>query len=243
MHVFIKDDKGGGMQILIVDDKRTTTDYICKGLQALQYNADAAYDGAEALYMANEKTYDLIVLDIMLPILSGWDVLAKLRAGNSRVPVLILSASDDVDNRIKGLESGADDYLIKPFSFHELVARIKSILRRSPTISPPLDSIGDLRINYQSFAAYRRDKKLHLSNKEFKLLAFLVKHQGEVLSRSVIAERVWDINFESNTNVIDVAIRRLREKVDDPFEQKLIHTARGIGYILELRSPCQSPSV
>lgn len=227
------------MHVLIVDDKKTTADYICKGLRALQFSADAAYDGAEALYMAKEKTYDLVVLDIMLPILDGWSVLAKLRDINPQLPVLILSACDTIEDRVKGLESGADDYLVKPFSFHELVARIKSILRRSPSITPPQDKIADLYLNYQTFTAYRSDKKLHLSSKEFKLLAFLVKHQGEVLSRSIIAERVWDINFDSNTNVIDVAIRRLREKIDEPFQQKLIHTARGIGYILEQREPCQ----
>ena len=227
------------MQILIVDDKRATTDYICKGLKALQFNADAAYDGVEALFMAKEKAYDLVVLDLMLPALSGWDVLIKLREMNPQLPILILSACDDVGSRVKGLESGADDYLIKPFSFHELVARIKTILRRQPLITHSIDSIADLRLDYQTFTAYRSNKKLHLSSKEFKLIAFLVKHQGEVLSRSVISERVWDINFELNTNVIDVAIRRLREKVDDPFKQKLIHTIRGIGYMMEVRESCQ----
>lgn len=221
------------MQILIVDDKKDTADYICQGLNALHFTADAAYDGLEALFMTAEKVYDLVVLDIMLPVLDGWSVLAKLREANPNLPVLMLSACDDVESRVKGLESGADDYLIKPFSFHELVARIKAITRRQPTITCAEDKISDLRLNYQKFTAYRADKKLHLSSKEFKLLAFFVKHQGEVLSRLVIAEHVWDINFESNTNVIDVAIRRLREKVDDPFNEKLIHTVRGIGYIME----------
>jgi len=226
------------MQILIVDDKKTTADYICEGLKALQFNADAAYDGIEALYLAREKAYDLVVLDIVLPIMDGWSVLIKLREINPQLPILILSACDATEYRIKGLESGADDYLIKPFSFHELVARIKSILRRSPSITPMLDKLADLQLNYQNFTAYRAGKKLHLSSKEFKLLTFLVKHQGEVLSRSIIAEQVWDINFDSNTNVIDVAIRRLREKTDEPFKNKLIHTVRGIGYILEQRETC-----
>lgn len=224
------------MQILIVDDKKATADYICQGLNDLHFTADAAYDGSEALFMAGEKAYDLVVLDVMLPILDGWSVLAKLRETSPNLPVLMLSACDDVESRVKGLESGADDYLVKPFSFHELVARIKAITRRQPTITCPTDKIGDLQLNYQKFTAYRANKKLNLSSKEFKLLAFFVKHQGEVLSRVVIAEHVWDINFESNTNVIDVAIRRLREKIDDPFNKKLIHTVRGIGYIMEQKS-------
>lgn len=230
------------MQILIVDDKKATADYICKGLRALQFQADAAYDGLEALYMAKEKPYDLVVLDIMLPRLSGWDVLRKLHEITPKLPILMLSACDDIDSRVKGLESGADDYLVKPFSFHELVARIKSILRRqsNEAACDTKNGIADLKLNFQAFTAYRNNQKLHLSSKEFKLLAFLVKHQGEVLSRSVISERVWDINFESNTNIIDVAIRRLRQKVDDPFKQKLIHTIRGVGYIMEERAICLS---
>ncbi|MDF1678085.1 MAG: heavy metal response regulator transcription factor [Legionellaceae bacterium] len=223
------------MQLLIVDDKRATANYICEGLKALQFNADAAYDGKEALFMAQEKSYDLVVLDVMLPILDGWGVLAQLRDTQPELPILMLSACDDVESRIKGLESGADDYLIKPFSFHELVARIKTILRRKPFITCSPDTIADLRLNHQTFTAYRRGEKLLLSSKEFKLLSFLMKHQGEVLTRTVIAEQVWDINFECNTNVIDVAIRRLREKIDDTFQPKLIHTVRGVGYILEVR--------
>ncbi|MDF1646724.1 MAG: heavy metal response regulator transcription factor [Legionellaceae bacterium] len=223
------------MNILVVDDKKSTADFICKGLSEYQFLADKAYDGAEALFMMQEKSYDLVILDVILPVIDGWTVLQKVRAQDVITPILMLSACDDVESRVKGLELGADDYLIKPFSFHELVARIKSLLRRKPVVHKSVKTIADLEIDHEKYTVFRAGKKLSLSSKEFKLLSFLMRNESEVLTRTVIAEHVWDINFECNTNVIDVAIRRLREKIDDNFKTKLIHTIRGVGYILEVR--------
>ncbi|HAU2114154.1 TPA: response regulator, partial [Legionella pneumophila] len=199
------------------------------------FQADAVYDGAEAIYRISEINYDAVVLDVMLPIMDGWAVLEKIRELKPDLPVLMLSACDDVDSRVKGLEMGAYDYLVKPFSFNELLARVKSLLRRKPKESPILLKINDLTLNLQKHTAIRGDKKLPLTAKEFMLLTFMLKRSGEVLSRTVIAEQVWDINFDTNTNIIDVAIKRLREKVDNDHPTKLIHTVRGVGYVLEIR--------
>ncbi|HAU2082255.1 TPA: response regulator, partial [Legionella pneumophila] len=192
-------------------------------------------DGAEAIYRISEINYDAVVLDVMLPIMDGWAVLEKIRELKPDLPVLMLSACDDVDSRVKGLEMGAYDYLVKPFSFNELLARVKSLLRRKPKENPILLKIDDLTLNLQKHTAIRGEKKLPLTAKEFMLLTFMLKRSGEVLSRTVIAEQVWDINFDTNTNIIDVAIKRLREKVDNDHPTKLIHTVRGVGYVLEIR--------
>jgi len=172
---------------------------------------------------------------VMLPIIDGWGVLEKMTELKPEVPVLMLSACDDVDSRVKGLEKGAYDYLIKPFSFNELLARVKALLRRRPSNNPVILSIDDLSINLQKHTVVRGDRKLSLTAKEFMLLVFMAERAGDVLSRTVIAERVWDIHFDSNTNIIDVAIKRLREKVDNDCATKLIHTVRGVGYVLEVR--------
>ncbi|MCL5272048.1 MAG: heavy metal response regulator transcription factor [Gammaproteobacteria bacterium] len=223
------------MRILIVEDQKKTADFICKGFREYQFQAGAVYDGAEAIYQISEINYDAVVLDVMLPILDGWAVLEKIREIKPELPVLMLSACDDVESRIKGLESGAHDYLIKPFSFNELLARIKSLLRRKPNENPVVLTIDDLQINVLKHTAERGGKKLLLTAKEFMLLNLMLRRTGEVLSRTVIAEHVWDIHFDSNTNIIDVAIKRLREKVDSEYPRKLIHTVRGVGYVLEIR--------
>jgi two-component system copper resistance phosphate regulon response regulator CusR len=223
------------MRILIVEDQKRTADFICKGFREYQFQADAVYDGAEAIYQISEINYDAVILDVMLPILDGWAVLEKIRELKPELPVLMLSACDDVESRIRGLESGAHDYLIKPFSFNELLARIKSLLRRKPSEQPVLLTIDDLKLNLLKHTAERGGKKLLLTAKEFMLLALMLRRTGEVLSRTIIAEHVWDIHFDSNTNIIDVAIKRLREKVDSEYPRKLIHTVRGVGYVLEVR--------
>ncbi|HAT3860952.1 TPA: response regulator [Legionella pneumophila subsp. pneumophila] len=223
------------MRLLIVEDHKRTADFICKGFSEYQFHADAVYDGAEAIYRISEINYDAVVLDVMLPLMDGWAVLEKIRELKPDLPVLMLSACDDVDSRVKGLEMGAYDYLVKPFSFNELLARIKSLLRRKPKENPILLKIDDLTLNLQKHTAIRGEKKLPLTAKEFMLLTFMLKRNGEVLSRTVIAEQVWDINFDTNTNIIDVAIKRLREKVDNDHPTKLIHTVRGVGYVLEIR--------
>ncbi|HEX7403539.1 MAG TPA: heavy metal response regulator transcription factor, partial [Usitatibacter sp.] len=192
-------------------------------------------DGWEGLRLARTEQYDLVVLDVMLPGLDGWEVMRRIRLENKTVPVLFLTARDDVDDRVKGLELGADDYLVKPFAFPELLARIRTRLRRGQAVSP-LDKllIADLEIDLLRHRVVRAGKKLDLTTKEFALLELLVRRAGEVLPRTLIASQVWDMNFHSDTNAIDVAVRRLRAKVDDGFEVKLIQTVRGIGYVLEI---------
>lgn len=224
------------MRLLIVEDHKNTADFISKGFKEFQFYVDTVYDGAEALYQIAEINYDLVILDVMLPIIDGWTVLDKIRQTKPDLPVLMLSACDDVDSRVKGLEMGAYDYLIKPFSFNELVARVKSVLRRTTSIScSTLLKLDDLTLDLGKHLAKRGEKKIALTAKEFMLLALLLKRKGEVLSRTIIAEQVWDIHFDSNTNIIDVAIKRLREKVDQDYPIKLIHTIRGVGYVLEVR--------
>ncbi len=223
------------MRLLIVEDQKRTADFICKGFREYQFQADAVYDGAEAIYQISEIHYDAVILDVMLPIMDGWAVLEQIREIKPELPVLMLSACDDVESRIRGLESGAQDYLIKPFSFNELLARIKSLLRRKPVENPVLLTIDDLKLNLLKHTAERGGKKLLLTAKEFMLLALMLRRTGDVLSRTIIAEQVWDIHFDSNTNIIDVAIKRLREKVDSEHPRKLIHTVRGVGYVLEAR--------
>ncbi|MBL7481299.1 copper-responsive two-component system response regulator LciR [Legionella bononiensis] len=223
------------MRILIVEDQKRTADFICKGFREYQFQADAVYDGAEALFQLSEIKYDAVVLDVLLPIMDGWTVLEKIRETKPDLPVIMLSACDDVESRIRGLEAGAHDYLIKPFSFNELLARVKSLLRRKPNDNPIALTIDDLKLDLMKHTAERGGKKLLLTAKEFMLLALMLRRSGEVLSRTIIAEQVWDIHFDCNTNIIDVAIKRLREKVDSDYPRKLIHTVRGVGYVLEIR--------
>lgn len=223
------------MRILIVEDEAKTAAYLAKGLNENGFIVDTALEGETGLFLATQHHYQLIILDVMLPKVDGWAILKTIRKEQPDVRVLYLTARDSLEDKVKGLELGADDYLIKPFAFSELLARVRSLLRRTISQRPEILSIADLSMDLIKHKAERGDTRLDLTPKEFALLAFLVQSRGEVVSRTLIAERVWDINFDSDTNVVDVAIRRLRQKVDDPFEKKLIHTIRGIGYVLEER--------
>lgn len=223
------------MRILVVEDEQKTSAYLNKGLSESGFIVDIASDGVDGLHLATNHPYDLIILDIMLPRLDGWSILVEIRRVMPDARVLILTARDDTDDKVKGLELGADDYLVKPFAFSELLARIRTLLRRGSTQSIDNLNIADLSIDIVKHKAFRGTQRLNLTPKEFALLVLLAQRTGEVLSRTLIAESVWDINFDCDTNVVDVAIRRLRQKVDDPFETKLIHTVRGMGYVLEQR--------
>jgi two-component system copper resistance phosphate regulon response regulator CusR len=220
------------MRILVVDDELKAGDYLRNGLQEMGYVVDVARNGQDGLHLALELQYDLIILDVMMPGLDGWQVLKSLRK-KSDTPVIFLTARDDVPDRIKGLELGADDYLVKPFSFAELVARIRTLLRRGPPRQEERLQVGDLQVDVLKRRVMRGGVKITLTNKEFALLHLLMSSQGEVLSRSLIASRIWDMNFDSDTNVVDVAVRRLRAKIDDPFAVRLIHSVRGVGYKCE----------
>jgi two-component system copper resistance phosphate regulon response regulator CusR len=222
------------MKILVVEDEPKAGDYLVKGLQESGYVADLARNGVDGLALALEHDYDLIVLDVMLPQMDGWAVLAKLRE-RKHTPVLFLTARDDVADRVKGLELGADDYLVKPFAFAELLARIKTLLRRGPVREADVVRVADLEIDVLRRRVTRQSQRIELTAKEFALLHLLAKRQGEVMSRTQIASMVWDMNFDSDTNVVDVAIRRLRAKIDDPYPLKLIQTVRGMGYLVEER--------
>jgi len=226
-----------GMKILVIEDEKKSALYLEKGLREAGYEVDVAEHGDTGLKMAMEgDDYELIILDVMLPGRDGWSVMSDLRKAGKQTPVLFLTARDTVDDRVKGLELGADDYLVKPFAFSELLARVRSVLRRNPQRQPELVKIGDLELDLFKQRALRAGKKLDLTPKEFSLLSLLARRSGEVLSRNIIAEQVWDMNFESDTNVVDVHVRRLRSKLDDPYEHKLIHTVRGVGYVLNDRA-------
>ena len=223
------------MRILVVEDDISTGDYLKKGLGEAGYSVDLARNGTDGLFRALEHGYDAIVLDVMLPGLDGWQIIEVLRK-KSDVPILFLTARDGVQDRIHGLELGADDYLIKPFSFTELVLRLRTLLRRGTVREADHYVIADLQLDVLRRKAVRQEQVIALTNKEFMLLHLLVRREGEVLSRTMIASHVWDMNFDSDTNVVDVAIKRLRAKIDRPFEVKLIHSVRGIGYVCEPRS-------
>jgi len=224
------------MRLLIVEDETKTGEYLKKGLIESSFTVDLAIDGINGLHLAMSEEYDLIILDVMLPKLNGWQILQTLRSNEINIPVLMLTARDQIEDRVKGLELGADDYLVKPFAFVELLARIRNILRRNNKTGHDEAKIQveNLQLDLLRRRAYRDLEAISLTAKEFSLLELLMRRKGEVLSRALIASQVWDMNFDSDTNVIDVAIRRLRNKVDKNFEPKLIHTIRGMGYVLDI---------
>ncbi|EON14551.1 MULTISPECIES: heavy metal response regulator transcription factor [Pandoraea] len=223
------------MRVLVIDDEPKTGAYVKKGLEESGFVVDVASDGAEGLILANDVTYDVIVLDVMLPAMDGWSVLKTLRKTHS-TPVLFLTARDDITDRVKGLELGGDDYLVKPFAFVELLARVRTLARRGPPRDSDIITLGDLEIDVTRRRVRRGATRIDLTPREFSLLQLLLRRQGEVLTRTQIASYVWDMNFDSDTNVVEVAIRRLRAKVDDEFPVKIIHTVRGVGYVAEIKT-------
>lgn len=222
------------MKILVVEDELKTGEYLTKGLTETGFVVDLADNGMTGYHLAMTAEYDLIVLDIMLPDVNGWDIVRMLRAANKSMPVLLLSALGTIEYRVKGLELGADDYLVKPFAFAELLARVRTLLRRGASVIPKSQfQVADLTLDLVSRKVNRGPVRITLTSKEFTLLEFFLRHQGEVLPRSLIASQVWDMNFDSDTNAIDVAVKRLRAKIDNDFEPKVIQTVRGVGYVLE----------
>lgn len=223
------------MKILIVEDEAKTGDYLKQGLAEAGFGADLVRSGLDGMHEGLSGDYDLLILDVNLPGLDGWQVLKALRAAGRDLPVLFLTARDQVEDRVKGLELGADDYLIKPFAFSELLARVRTLLRRGRVKEAETLALADLELDVIKRRATRAGQRIDLTAKEFALLELFLRRPGEVLSRSFIASQVWDMNFDSDTNVVEVAIRRLRAKVDDDFSPRLIHTLRGMGYVMEIR--------
>ena len=223
------------MYVLIIEDEEKTAAQLKKGLAEANIVTESSNNGIQGLAVALKKEYDLIILDVMIPGIDGWEVVKRLRSAGRKTPVLMLTARDGVQDRVMGLKAGADDYLVKPFAFSELLARIQSLLRRGPEMMPDQISVADLEVNFFAHSATRGGKRLELTQKEFTLLSLLIRRSGEVLSRTRIAERVWNLGFDSNLKIVDVKMGNLRAKVDDPFEKKLIHTVRGVGYVLEDR--------
>ena len=221
------------MRILLIEDERKTAAFLAKGLREDGFTVDIAGDGETGLELARARRYDLLIVDVMLPKKDGWAVVAELRRENFQAPILFLTARDSVRDRVKGLELGADDYLVKPFAFSELLARVHSLLRRSPTRGVEQLRIEDLEIDTRRHKAIRSGVPLNLTAKEFLLLAQLARASGEVVSRAEIMDQVWGISFGTSTNIVDVMVRRLRAKVDDPFKRKLVHTIRGVGYAIK----------
>ncbi len=221
------------MRILLIEDEKKTAAFISKGLEEAGYTVETARDGETGLHLALGSHFDLLLVDVMLPKKEGWTVVEELRAKGIHAPILFLTARDSVPDRVKGLELGADDYLVKPFAFSELVARVRSLLRRRETQQGDHLQIEDLELDTRRNRAVRAGQALHLTAKEFLLLAHLVRCAGEIVSRREIESHVWGIDFQTGTNVLDVMVRRLRAKVDDPFPKKLIHTVRGTGYVLK----------
>lgn len=227
------------MRLLLVEDQTMAADYIAKGMKENDFVVDVANNGVDGLHFLLTNDYDLAILDVMLPGMNGWKILELARQAGKTTPVMFLTARDEVEDRVRGLELGAEDYLIKPFSFSELLARVRVIMRRQAAHSAPAEEsvllISTLQLDFLKHRVSRAGKRIELTQKEFLLLSLLMRRSGEVQSRTVLAEQVWDMNFDPETNVIDVAIRRLRSKIDDGYDVKLLHTIRGAGYVLEER--------
>ena len=228
------------MKLLIVEDEAKTADYLHKGLSEQGCVVDVAGDGIDGRHLALEHDYDVIVLDAMLPGIDGFTLLRALRKVK-QTPVIMLTARDSIEDRVRGLQDGADDYLVKPFSFLELLARLQALRRRGRAQEPSQLSVADLQVDLIARRAWRGGTRIDLTGKEFALLAVLARRQGEILSKTAIAELVWDMNFDSNTNIVEVAIKRLRAKIDSGFTPKLLHTIRGMGYVMEPREPRDPP--
>lgn len=224
------------MRILIVEDEPRTAEYLHQGLSESGYVVDKAATGIDGLHLVKQNSYDLVILDVNLPEMDGWEVLESIRR-RSNTRVMMLTARGRLADKIKGLDLGADDYLVKPFEFPELLARIRTLLRRTEQASTPdVLKVADLELDPGRHRAFRGDQRIDLTTKEFALLHLLMRRSGEVLSRTQIISLVWDMNFDCDTNVVEVSIRRLRAKIDDPFDKKLIYTLRGVGYVLETRA-------
>jgi two-component system copper resistance phosphate regulon response regulator CusR len=223
------------LKILVVEDEPKAAEYLRQGLSESGYAVEVANNGTDGLHLAASGDHDLVILDVMLPGIDGFAVLSALRTSR-QVPVLMLTARERVDDKVRGFDLGADDYLVKPFQFPELLARVRALLKRNQSVpADPVVRVADLEIDPVRHRATRNGRRIDLSAKEFALLSLLAQRAGQVLSRTQIASLVWDIHFDSETNVVEVAVRRLRAKIDDPFEEKLIHTVRGVGYVLERR--------
>jgi two-component system, OmpR family, copper resistance phosphate regulon response regulator CusR len=229
------DQNGKRVRILLVEDESRVAGFIAKGLREQSYAVDIARDGGQALYQAAINDYDLVILDVLIPVKDGHAVCRELRASGFRAPILMLTARDAVDDRVSGLDSGADDYLTKPFDFKELLARLRALLRRSAVLRPQVARVADLTLNTGSHAVARAGKSMSLTAKEYALLEFLVLNEDRVVGREQIAQHVWDESFDPFSNVIDVYVKRLRDKLDTGFGRRLIHTRRGEGYILTAR--------
>jgi two-component system copper resistance phosphate regulon response regulator CusR len=222
------------MKVLVVEDEAKTAAYLRTGLSENGFVVDVAEHGEDGLHFALSHDYDVVILDVMLPRRDGWSVLADLRAAGKQTPVLFLTARDAIPDRVRGFELGSDDYLVKPFAFAELLARIRSLARRGPgRVDQRTLRVHDLEIDFFRHQAVRSGQPINLTPKEFALLSLLATRRGEVLSRTVIAEQVWDMNFDPESNVVDVHVKRLRTKLDDPFDLKLVRTVRGVGYVVD----------
>lgn len=221
------------MRVLVVEDEKRIASFIKRGLEEEAYSVDVAYDGEEGLMWINNFSYDIIILDILMPKMDGTTLCRSIRGKNIGTPVLMLTAKDTIDEKVEGLDAGADDYLVKPFAFKELLARIRALTRRRPEIKGTTLIVADLELDLITHRTFRNGKEIELTNREYALLELLMSHAGQVLSRTIIAEHIWDFNFFNQSNIVDVFIRQLRKKIDEPFVQKLIHTVRGAGYKIQ----------